>query len=45
MTIEKTTTELTQLPGLEAPVTGALPSPEKTIEMGPMKRLMLFAGR
>ena len=45
MTIEKTTTELTQLPGLEAPVTGALPSPEKIIELGPMKRLMLFSGR
>ena len=45
MTIESTTTELTQLPGLEAPVTGALPSPEKIIELGPMKRLMLFSGR
>ena len=45
MTIEKTTTELAQLPGLEAPVTGALPSPEKIIELGPMKRLMLFSGR
>jgi len=44
MPIESTTTELTQLPGLEAPTTGALPSPEKTIEMGPMKRLMLFSG-
>ena len=45
MTIEKTTTELAQLPGLEAPVKGALPSPEKIIERGPMKRLMLFSGR
>jgi ribose-phosphate pyrophosphokinase len=45
MTIEKTATELTQLPGLEAPVSGALPSPEKIIELGPMKRLMLFSGR
>jgi ribose-phosphate pyrophosphokinase len=45
MTIESTTTELTQLPGLEAPVSGALPSPEKIIELGPMKRLMLFSGR
>ena len=45
MTIESTTTELTQLPGLEAPATGALPSPEKIIELGPMKRLMLFSGR
>jgi ribose-phosphate pyrophosphokinase len=45
MPIESATTELTQLPGLEAPATGALPSPEKTIEMGPMKRLMLFSGR
>ena len=35
MTIEKTTTELAQLPGLEAPVTGAQPSPEKIIERGP----------
>ena len=42
MPIESTTTELTQLPGLEAPATGALPSPEKIIELGPMKRLMLF---
>jgi ribose-phosphate pyrophosphokinase len=45
MPIESTTTELTQLPGLEAPVTGAFPSPEKIIELGPMKRLMLFSGR
>jgi ribose-phosphate pyrophosphokinase len=45
MTTESTTTELTQLPGLEAPVSGALPSPEKIIELGPMKRLMLFSGR
>ena len=45
MPIESTTTELTQLPGLEAPATGALPSPEKIIELGPMKRLMLFSGR
>ena len=45
MTIESTTTELTQLPGLEAPATGALPSPDKIIELGPMKRLMLFSGR
>src|SRR2546426_6259181 len=44
MTVESTT-ELTQLPGLEAPATGALPSPEKIIELGPMKRLMLFSGR
>ena len=45
MTIESTTTELTQLPGLEAPATGALPSPERFIERGPWKRLMLFSGR
>jgi ribose-phosphate pyrophosphokinase len=45
MPIESTTTELTQLPGLEAQATGAAPSPEKTIEMGPLKRLMLFSGR
>ena len=45
MPIESTTTELTQLPGLEAPTTGALPSPEKIIELGPMKRLMLFSGQ
>jgi len=45
MPIESTTTELTQLPGLEAPATGAVPSPDKIIELGPMKRLMLFSGR
>ena len=45
MPIENTTTELTQLPGLEAPTTGAVPSPERFIERGPWKRLMLFAGR
>ncbi|HKB19407.1 MAG TPA: ribose-phosphate pyrophosphokinase [Gaiellaceae bacterium] len=45
MQIESTTTELTQLPGLEAPATGAVPSPERFIERGPWKRLMLFAGR
>jgi ribose-phosphate pyrophosphokinase len=44
MTVESTT-ELTQLPGLEAPATGAVPSPERFIERGPWKRLMLFAGR
>jgi ribose-phosphate pyrophosphokinase len=45
MPIESTTTELTQLPGLEAPATGGVPSPDKIIELGPMKRLMLFSGR
>jgi ribose-phosphate pyrophosphokinase len=45
MTVESGTTELTQLPGLEAPATGALPSPARFIERGPWKRLMLFSGR
>jgi len=45
MTIESTTTELTQLPGLEVPATSELPSPEHFIERGPWKRLMLFSGR
>ncbi len=46
MTIESTTTELT-LPGLvgEGASTGAVPSPERFIERGPWKRLMLFSGR
>jgi ribose-phosphate pyrophosphokinase len=45
MSVETGTTELTQLPGLEAPVVSELPSPERFIERGPWKRLMLFSGR
>ena len=45
--IETGTTELAQLPGMEAEgaSTGAVPRPEHFIERGPWKRLMLFAGR
>jgi ribose-phosphate pyrophosphokinase len=42
--IETGTTELTQLPGLEAPAVSTQPSPERFIERGPWKRLMLFSG-
>jgi ribose-phosphate pyrophosphokinase len=42
--IETGTTELTQLPGLEAPVASPQPNPERFIERGPWKRLMLFSG-
>jgi ribose-phosphate pyrophosphokinase len=45
MTIETGTAELTHLPGMEVATTSAVPSPERFIERGPMKRLMLFAGR
>jgi ribose-phosphate pyrophosphokinase len=45
MSVDTSTTELTQLPGLEAPSSTALPSPERFIERGPWKRLMLFSGR
>jgi ribose-phosphate pyrophosphokinase len=45
MTIESGTAELTHLPGMEVATTNAVPSPERFIERGPMKRLMLFAGR
>jgi ribose-phosphate pyrophosphokinase len=45
MTIETGTAELTHLPGMEVATTNAVPSPERFIERGPMKRLMLFAGR
>jgi ribose-phosphate pyrophosphokinase len=40
-----TTTELTQLPGLEVAETKPELKPEHWIERGPSKRLMLFAGR
>ena len=45
--IETGTTELAQLPGMEAEggSTGAVPRPEHFIERGPWKRLMLFSGR
>jgi ribose-phosphate pyrophosphokinase len=43
--IETGTTEVTQLPGLEAPAMSPQPKPERFIERGPMKRLMLFSGR
>ncbi len=42
--IETGTTELTQLPGLEAPAVSTQPNPDRFIERGPMKRLMLFSG-
>jgi ribose-phosphate pyrophosphokinase len=42
--IETGTTELTQLPGLEAPAVSSHPNPDRFIERGPMKRLMLFSG-
>jgi ribose-phosphate pyrophosphokinase len=42
--IETGTTELTQLPGLEAPAVSPHPNPDRFIERGPMKRLMLFSG-
>jgi len=45
MTTETGTAELTHLPGMEVATTNAVPSPERFIERGPMKRLMLFAGR
>jgi ribose-phosphate pyrophosphokinase len=45
MTIEIGTAEPTHLPGMEVVTTDAVPSPERFIERGPMKRLMLFAGR
>jgi ribose-phosphate pyrophosphokinase len=45
MTIEKTTTELTRLPGFEASEPRAEPVPGHFIERGPLKRLMVFAGR
>ena len=45
MTIESGTAELTHLPGMEVATTSAVPSPERFIERGPWKRLMLFAGR
>ena len=45
MTIEKTTTEVTQLPGFEAAEPRAEPMPGHFIERGPLKRLMVFAGR
>jgi len=45
MTIEKTTTELAQLPGFEAAEPRAEPVPGHFIERGPLKRLMVFAGR
>jgi ribose-phosphate pyrophosphokinase len=45
MTIETGTAELTHLPGMEVATTNAVPSPERFIERGPWKRLMLFAGR
>ena len=45
MTIESGTAELTHLPGMEVAATSAVPSPERFIERGPWKRLMLFAGR
>ena len=45
MTIEIGTAEPTHLPGMEGVTTDAVPSPERFIERGPMKRLMLFAGR
>ena len=45
MTLEKTTTELAQLPGFEAAEPRAEPVPGHFIERGPLKRLMVFAGR
>jgi ribose-phosphate pyrophosphokinase len=45
MTIDSGTAELTHLPGMEVATTSAVPSPERFIERGPWKRLMLFAGR
>jgi ribose-phosphate pyrophosphokinase len=46
MSVETGTPELTtQLPGMEAAATSAVPSPERFIERGPWKRLMLFSGR
>jgi ribose-phosphate pyrophosphokinase len=42
--IETGTTELAQLPGLEAPAMSPQPNPERFIERGPWKRLMLFSG-
>jgi ribose-phosphate pyrophosphokinase len=46
MSVETGTIELTtQLPGMEAAATSAVPSPERFIERGPWKRLMLFSGR
>jgi ribose-phosphate pyrophosphokinase len=45
MSVDTSTTELTQLPGLETASAAALPSPERFIERGPWKRLMLFSGR
>ncbi len=44
MSVESGTAELA-LPGLEAPVVNPQPNPERFIERGPMKRLMLFSGR
>ena len=44
MSVEGVTTELAQLPGLEAPAVSTQPSPERFIERGPWKRLMLFSG-
>jgi ribose-phosphate pyrophosphokinase len=35
---------LTRLPGLEAPAGSPHPNPDRFIERGPMKRLMLFSG-
>ena len=43
--MESATTELTRLPGLEAPRPSAEPQPEHWIERGPSKRLMVFSGR
>jgi ribose-phosphate pyrophosphokinase len=47
MSVESGTTELTRLPGMEGEgaTTGSVPSPERFIERGPWKRLMLFSGR
>jgi ribose-phosphate pyrophosphokinase len=44
MSVEGVTTELAQLPGLEAPAVSTQPSPDRFIERGPWKRLMLFSG-
>jgi ribose-phosphate pyrophosphokinase len=44
MSVGSETTELTQLPGMEVAGASALPSPERFIERGPWKRLMLFSG-
>ncbi|HET7855725.1 MAG TPA: ribose-phosphate pyrophosphokinase [Gaiellaceae bacterium] len=43
--MESATTELTQLPGFESAEPRAEPTPAHFIERGPLKRLMVFAGR